>query len=380
MKLIRFSFCLLIIVAGTSLYAQRPQKVVRITKEQHELSWYQQQAKSWKTFLQTHTEDAPGWHSYYEANRALRNLGGEPLEDLDQIVKNMKQYVPQSFEYSFLVYRQAGIGLAENIDRFAFLEKAHQIAPDRTIVLEDFVLHYELTGNFSQRKAYNIKRMQANDISYEILSYNYNVLMSLAPNAILFTNGDNDTFPLWLLQDAMGVRSDVIVLNCSLASQNAYLNRLLKQNKIAAFEKEIKTQTDFNAYHTNLRNHLLKESIRPLYYALTVNPSNYTSVKDKLYAVGLASKYSENRFDNSLVLAQNFEEKFRMEYLEADLAFYEPQSPEGQFAQAYLMPLLSLHRHYLEQNESAKAAELKQLIMRIARKGGRENEIKEILK
>ena len=380
MKVIRFSLCLLIICSATSLMAQRPQKVVRVTKELRELSWYEQQAKSWKSFLQSNSEDAAGWHSYYEANRAIRNLGGEPLEDLDQIVQNMKQYVPESFEYSFLVYRNRGLGRENYEDYFAFLEKAQEIDPSRTEVLEDFVTHYEISWDLAQRRAYNVKRMHVNDISYDILSYNYNVLMSLEKDAILFTNGDNDTYPLWLLQDAMGIRPDVIVLNCSLAALNDYLNLLLAHYKIPTFEKEVKSQEDFDSYHEDLRTHLIQKSNRPLYYGLTVNAKNFESVKDKLYVVGLASKYSEERFDNSVVLAKNYEENFRMEYLKVDISFYEPNSPEGQFAQGYLMPLLSLHRHYQSKKETEKATELKKLILRIARKAEREDEIKEVLK
>ncbi|MFK7924227.1 MAG: hypothetical protein AB8H47_19880 [Bacteroidia bacterium] len=379
MKVLNISLCLVFMLGIMQLQAQRPEKVVRITKELHETDWYRQQAISWKTYLETQPEDAAAWQSYYEANRALRNLTGEPLEDLDQIIKTMKQHVPMSFEYSYLVYRQGGISTDGNQARFEFLEKAHEIAPSRTEVLEEFVTHYELAWDPAKRLAFNVKRLHANDISYEVLSYNYNVLMSLEPNAILFTNGDNDTYPLWLLQDAMGVRQDVIVLNCSLAMENAYLNRLLKHYGIAAFEKEIDTQTAFARYHADLRTHLLALGERPLYYALTVNSKNYESVKDKLYVVGLASKYSEKRFDNSSVLAQNVEEKFRLEYMLLDLAYYTPQSPAGQFAQAYLMPLLSLHRYYKSEGESEKATELKKMILSIARKAEREAEIKEIL-
>ncbi len=65
---------------------------------------------------------------------------------------------------------------------------------------------------------------------YAMRDFAINYLNSLEPNAIVFCNGDNDTFPLWYVQEVEGVRPDVKIINLSYLNSDWYANQQRMQS------------------------------------------------------------------------------------------------------------------------------------------------------
>lgn len=142
--------------------------------------------------------------------------------------------------YSYHLPEQMNFPEKERVDLFIANEKKCFAAYD---VLRKRNPHYEvLVGEITSKYANEIISAYADLIEFNreselneyfredlydpfMLSVARAILDGCAKNGILFTYGDNDTFPLWYLQWIKGVRTDVAVINISLLGVPKYIER-----------------------------------------------------------------------------------------------------------------------------------------------------------
>lgn len=127
-------------------------------------------------------------------------------------------YVGSFFAFALWI----GIGMAGVIEQISEALKKKQTFKWIAVGLASVILFIAVPVNMFAFGFHEHDR-SGNYVAYD---YSYNILKTCEKDGILFTNGDNDTFPLWFLQEVEGIRRDIRVVNLSLLNTHWYIKQL----------------------------------------------------------------------------------------------------------------------------------------------------------
>ena len=228
----------------------------------------------------------------------------------------------------------------------------------------------------------------------------YNILSSCEKNAVLFTGGTNDTYPLWYLQFVEGYPTDVCVVNVPQLNFPTYVKQLI--NEPFSFPVDFSSSTSDLFQQSQLEGPHIEEIVinysdnvqadtmrfsysgikmgdsnvmraqdkiilsfirennfnRPVYFASTVAKVNLVGLEEYLYNVGMVRKLLPVNDGKSIldILEKNLIDVYRFRYFNDPNV--EVDTNLASFFDSYRFFFNELIDHYIESGNRARAREV----------------------
>jgi tetratricopeptide (TPR) repeat protein len=246
-------------------------------------------------------------------------------------------------------------------ERFARAEEYFQKALESKHRLSAYArtglwCNYMATGQLTKARGQIAELGRRHYFPPALQSMAHNMLVDLDSSAVIFTNGDNDTYPLYALQEAEGFRTDVSVVNLSLLNLQtvAALWRDSLGVSISLTDEELaelKPQRGEDGGAVTPSDLLVADIVehapaagRPVYFAATVYQDRLAPYQDRLVLEGFAYRVADQPVTKPVDIermAKNVQEKYLMDVHGAMEPWIENLSPITR----HLTPLAYNHVH-----------------------------------
>ncbi len=365
-------FIILLLFLPSSINAQLPERQISFAKESKTHEYYVKQSELWWKEIEKDKSSEENWYNYF---RACRNAQGTAnwrddfvkespyLKTGPEIVSLMEQYIPDSFTFNYVTYSIQGIDPSKG----KYLLKAYEINPKYEGINAAMVTYAVSIIDNDLRKKVNNNWYPLNELSPGLLNYGYNVLMSITPNSILLTQHDNDSYPLWMLQDVKNIRSDVMVINFDFLRLDSY--RIAVFDQLGIKPLDFQYSSDYESDWKIILNHFLSNynNTRPLYIAMTVSGDYYKNFTDKMSISGLTYRFLTSPEDLIKLNRDIIEHDFLLDYLKIQLLPDPNQKNVNKQNVNYLKSFKLIFDYYQSIKDERRVNDIRELALSISK-------------
>lgn len=349
--------------AGAKPERVPPMRMAFLTRER-----YQALYEQWKLYAESHPRDGEAWAQLARAGYYV----GQPCERVREWAGKAVRVAPNDAEalsalgrYGWDTYCPGGA--KDPRESIRMLEKALAIDP----LVDDAHYHLwvmlQVQGKRAEADEHLHTLLDNGRMPEPLVDFGYNLLVGLEPNAVLITNGDNDTYPTVALQIARGVRRDVAVVNLGLLNLPWYRRALgtgPNAIPVPALPK-LQDSGGAEAFDSLVVNLAARGGKRPLYLAVTVERSRI-ELKKQLSLEGIVYRVLDR--DGAMApdeakLARNLDELYRRESCTSASVDWERWSALSLLARNYLAADWQYASALAKRGERARAREVMERMM-----------------
>ena len=350
-------------------FAQKAETIETFVANKYEPEWYAAQVEAWQKKVDANPKDQWAWRNLFRATYYHDQFtnGWGVLQDESKtadVLRKMEATLPDSFVLNLCKGRFC-LSTDEAAKRGDNIPRAIELMPE-DICPED--LEYLATRlwivdpeNPRVKELYT-KTYQNKYYPTRIMHFNYNMLQCLPPNALYFSNGDLDTVPMKVLQEALGERTDVTIINNSFLYATPFMEALYKKLNIKPLTLNVQDYGKYGEewlqhYESDIIMYLIKESKRPAYFSPT-NGNVSVLNEDSIYNEGLVLKYSPKPYNNFDVAMHNVKEVYNLEYLAEPDLIYDSWQTSEQMDMNHVTLLANLISKFRKKGDEAQAKRL----------------------
>lgn len=261
--------------------ADMPAPVPLLRNEYLGLPRYRELAGAWSAYSNAHPQTALAyvhlWRAQSYSSQAGWADGVRLIQKAYAIDPDCAEVLNELAQLQFGPSVNTGRPAPAEIRRWS--ERAIELRPDWYDPHVNLLVQSMVAGDRDDARTQLRAMVRKQGFPAVLLDYGHNLLVNAAPNAILITNGDNDTFAALAVQALHGIREDVSVVNASLLNMAPYVRTVFAAGapftsaELAAFESKA-PQTKQPLVHQVIAALGAKvrtgQCARPVYFATTV--------------------------------------------------------------------------------------------------------------